>query len=404
MTQQTISADITVAGAGLVGLSAALALHKLGLQVILVDAHEPDNVKAGNADAWDQRIYAISPQNVKWLSALGVWQHLDVSRVAQVHAMHIWGDAVADAVELQAEDANSDAMAYIIEESALKQALMQQVKYCGLKTVFGQPPAALQVQTQQAVLSLRDDTALQSRLLLAADGAHSWIRQQLAVDISRKDYQQTAIVANFETEKCHANIARQWFRQDKATSQKVSHCGILAWLPLPDNRISIVWSAPKAYADELMQFSDHDFAAQVALAGGNTLGQLRMLGKRAAFPLIMQKAETLAHDCVLLIGDAAHRIHPMAGQGVNLGFRDVIALIEMIGSRHQYQSVNDKSLLRRYERDRKADIFNMLTLTNGLYYLFEHHNAGVRKARNWGLAFSNRPMLKKMLVNTAITL
>lgn len=404
MTQRFISADITVAGAGLVGLSAAIALHHAGLEVVLVDAYQPDNIKTGNADEWDQRIYAISPQNARWLSELGVWQLLNAARLTEVHAMHIWGDAVADALALEADSTSDGVMAYIIEESALKQALMQQVKACGIKTVFGQSSAALEIQGQQALLTLDDGTIVESQLLLAADGANSWIRQQIAVDVTRKDYQQTAIVANFETEKFHGNIARQWFRQDKASSQAISHCGILAWLPLPGNRISIVWSAPRAYADELMQQVDQDFSALVAQAGGYALGQLKLIGSRAAFPLVLQKAETLVHGCVVLIGDAAHRIHPMAGQGVNLGFRDVIALAGIIRARHQYQSVSDKSLLRKYERDRKADTFNMLALTNGLYHLYESQNEAVKKARQWGLSVANQAMLKKILINSAIAL
>lgn len=405
MSDSIIKADVAIVGAGLVGLSAALAMHRAGHAVVLVDnqsspvLHQQENDKD-----WDQRIYAISPKNAQWLSYLGAWQFLDASRIGEMQSMEIWGDAGGKPLSLMAEDVNADDLGFIVEERALRAALMRQVQACDIRTIFGNQCNSLRTTPDKATLTLQNQQMLESKLLIAADGANSWVRRQLGIAVEEKDYRQTAIVANFITEKPHGNIARQWFRQDGASADGSTHCGILAWLPLPRNKISIVWSAPSQYADSLMQLDAEAFTKEIMQAGNSALGQLTMMGEAAAFPLVLKKAENLVQDCVVLVGDAAHRIHPMAGQGVNLGFRDVIDLIEAVSHRNPYQPINDKGLLKRYARVRKVDVFNMLTLTNGLYHLFESQNAVISKVRNWGLSATNQQSVKKMLVKNAIAL
>jgi len=412
-----LKVDVTIVGAGLVGLSAAVAMRKAGYDVALVDNQGHPQPSSGQTpesdDDWDQRIYAISPKNAQWLGELGAWQLMQVSRVAEMQAMEIWGDAGAAPLCLAAEDVNADDLGFIVEERALKKALLQQVQACGVRTLFGQTCVDVSIGTsagqKQALLSLEDQhtggrTAVESKLLLAADGVNSWVRRQLGIQVEQKPYRQTAIVANFATEKPHGNVARQWFRLDKPVHAADEHCSILAWLPLPGNRISIVWSAPSQYADSLMKLDADAFTRQVMLAGGSALGKLAMLGGPAAFPLVLKKAETFVQGPIVLVGDAAHRIHPMAGQGVNLGFRDIIELLEVLASKHAYQPVNDESLLKRYVRGRKADVSNMLMLTNGLYHLFENQNPILQKLRNWGLAATNQKLVRKVLVKNAVEL
>ncbi len=398
--------DVTIVGAGLVGLAASVAMQQAGFDVVLVD-HQPhvaEGLSSGHDEDWDQRIYAISPANARWLSDLGAWQLLDQSRIGEMQAMEIWGDATKTPLSLSSEDANADDLGFIIEERALKLALLQRVQESGIRTLFGKACTKLIATPKRAVLELEDGSSLESQLLIAADGVNSWVRQQLNVPVIQKPYQQTALVANFITEKPHGNIARQWFRQEAGAEGDEHRCGILAWLPLPGNRISIVWSAPTALAHDLLQFNSQELAYEVQLAGNAVLGKLTMIGEPAAFPLTLKKAEAFVHDSVVLAGDAAHRIHPMAGQGVNLGFRDIVDLVEILNTRHAYQPINDNGLLKRYTRVRKSDVSNMLMLTNGLYYLFDRSNPFVRKIRNWGLSASNQPILKKLLVKEAITL
>jgi ubiquinone biosynthesis UbiH/UbiF/VisC/COQ6 family hydroxylase len=404
MSNSVLKTDVTVVGAGLVGLSAALAMTKAGHEVVLVDQQMQIAESQLAENDWDQRIYAISPKNVQWLSSLGVWQLLDISRIAEMQAMEIWGDAKATPLSLLAEDNNADDLGFVVEERALKHALMQQVQAYGIRTFFCSKCCGLTSTPKQAILQLDSQQVIESTLLIAADGANSWVRQQLGVAIEQKHYNQTAIVANFISEKPHNNIARQWFRQDGVGSVAGGHCGILAWLPLPGNKISIVWSAPNQYAAYLMQLDAAAFSHEVMQAGNAALGQLTMIGSSSAFPLILKKAEVLVRGSVLLAGDAAHRIHPMAGQGVNLGFRDIVDLTQILSGRHLYQPINDSSLLKRYARARKADLSNMLLLTNGLYHLFESRNSVVQKVRNWGLSATNQQAIKKSLVKQAITL
>lgn len=402
MSKPKLKTDVTIVGAGLVGQSAAVAFAQAGYAVILVDSQANIQVNTtipADLTIWDQRIYAISPKNVKWLTDLGVWTLLDACRIGEMQAMEIWGDDTTTPLRLSAEDENANNLGVIVEESALKNALLQRVQALNIQTIFGSSCNELSATRQQATLYLDNGSVIESTLLLAADGANSWVRQQMNIGVQQKPYHQTAIVANFATEKSHDNIARQWFIQKDTINS-----GILAWLPLPGNKISIVWSASTQYADSLLSLGKDEFTQQVMQAGHAVLGDLSLLNDTAAFPLVLKRAELMAMNSVVLIGDAAHRIHPMAGQGVNLGFRDVVDLMQILISKQSYQSISDESLLKRYNRVRKTDLLNMLVLTNGLYHLFESENTVVKKLRNWGLTATNYKTIKKMLVASALAL
>ena len=397
MNAPHIKTDVTIVGAGLVGMTAALSLSKIGYDVVLLDSqiqHTPDYPD----DDWDQRIYAISPKNKQWLSTLDIWDLLDQSRITPMQSMEIWGDTSTQPLQLNAEDVSADCLGFILEERLLKDAIFQCIQSTNIHLVVGQC-VTIQATELGTVVKLQNDQTIESTLLLAADGANSWVRQQLDIGLQHKHYEQTAIVANFTIQKPHANVARQWFTQDAERNSAV-----LAWLPLANNKVSIVWSAPVAQAERLLKLSFEALTHEVVQAGGNALGDMTIIGEPASFPLSLKVAEKTVMKSVVFIGDAAHRVHPMAGQGVNLGFRDVIDLLHLLENKHVYQPINDAALLKQYARIRKADVLNMVTLTSGLYHLFENPYPIIKTVRNWGLAATNQHMLKKMLITKAIAL
>jgi 2-polyprenylphenol 6-hydroxylase len=398
MSDKTLKADVTIVGAGLVGLSATVALHQAGYSVALVDSRNPKDADFSDK-TWDARIYAISPKNAEWLDSLGVWGQMNLGRIGQMHAMEIYGEPNQAPITLSANDVNADTLGYIVESKAMMRSLLEKVAALGVQTIFDSPCEMVINSPDKAILQLVNQQTIESTVLLAADGSHSWVRQHLNMPMQQKSYEQTAVVANFTVEKPHGNVARQWFLQGEDGKNS-----ILAWLPLPDNTISIVWSLSTNDADALLMLSDEQLAHQVQLAGSATLGELKLLGATAKFPLNLQKTNVLAKHSVVLVGDAAHQVHPMAGQGVNLGFRDVIDLVNIFKNKHQYQLLNDSSLLKQYTRTRKVDILNMVLLSDSLNHLFKSQNVVIKNVRSWGLSATNHRAIKKLLVSNAVSL
>lgn len=385
------ASQIVVIGGGLVGAACAIALTQQGFQVTLLDSKGAPKALSHAGNEWDSRIYAISPGNTAWLSRLGIWERIDQNRVCAIEAMDIWGDGGARPLQFKAYEANAMALGYIVENNQLHEALWDAMRNTGVNMVTGVECKHLQLANEQAQLDLADGRTISAQLVIAAEGGNSSLREQAGLAISTYDYQQIGIVANFETELPHKHTARQWFRND----------GVLAWLPLPGNRISIVWSTAKS--NDMMRLDDVALTEKVAEAGAYSLGAMRLLTPAAAFPLSKQAPSQLIKPCLALIGDAAHKVHPLAGQGVNLGFRDVIALVEILSQRNPYQDIGDGMLLRRYERARKSDMLAVQSLTHGLHMLFDNERPLVKKIRNWGLSLANgQSVLKKNLIKQAI--
>lgn len=398
----SLKTDIAIVGAGLVGLAAAVALNNAGYEVIIVDARDPIQEKIDvETEPWDKRIYAISPQNAAWLKELEVWQLLETKRIGKMREMEVWGDDVLAPLTLTAEDANKDVMGFIIEGRALLKALLQRIEDLSIKTFFQKTCSNISKLKEKSatIISLSSGTLIECKLVLAADGANSWVRQQLEVPIQKKNYDQIGIVANFKASKPHTDIARQWFAKDLENRNS-----ILAWLPLSENQISIVWSVSNEFGEHLLNLPEDVFTQEVAKAGAYCLGDLQLITTPISFPLSLQKSAKLIHDGVIFIGDASHQVHPMAGQGMNIGFRDVIDLVKTLENKQAFQSINDPNLLRSYERERKADIAQMVFLTDGLYKLFESEGNITKKIRNHGLSLTNKTAIKKLLVSHAISL
>lgn len=389
MMAMTKDYDIVIVGAALVGASAAVTLAKQGFKVALVDRKSP-LVALANAE-WDSRIYAISPGNADWLKDLGVWQRMDAERITPIAEMQVWGDPIAEALNFNAEDTFANSLGYILENSALEQALWDELQTLDVDISIGDEATLFEANEQGASLQLSDGRQLKAKLMIAADGGNSWLREQAGLTQQKTVYEHVGVVANFEVELPHQRIARQWFVDD----------GVLAWLPLAGNRISMVFSTK--YSQNLMALSPTELAEQVAQAGGNVLGKMHCITPAVAFPLVKQKASALISNRLVLAGDAAHQVHPMAGQGVNLGFRDVVELAQVLAERNPLADIGDRFLLRRYERARKADVIAIQGLTHALYAAFDSKQALVRKARNWGLSLPNKhPIIKRALMKQAL--
>ena len=382
-----IETDVLIVGAGLVGLSAAVAFAIQGKSVALVDAKPVMNQKS---QAWDERIYALTPATEQWLESLGLWQDLDLTRVCPIDAMHVWHED--EALVLNSDDAHLPKLGVIIENQNLVATLWQKVNALEV-TVITEVNCVKLESTQQAVtLSLNNHQQVSAKLLLAADGIHSWVRQRANIEVKHKDFQQTAIVANFSTEKSHRNMARQWF----ATHET------LALLPLVGQNVSLVWSVSAEKASELLKLSSQELAVAVQTQSQGVLGDLKAISKTLSFALHSKTAVQFVAERLVLVGDAAHQIHPMAGQGVNLGFRDVMELTSLATKLHPMQDLGDAAFLRQYARARKADTLTMNALTSGLDALFASDSKMLKQLTSWGLRQLNRQVsVKKLLIQHA---
>jgi ubiquinone biosynthesis UbiH/UbiF/VisC/COQ6 family hydroxylase len=382
--------DVTVVGAGLVGTSLALACARADLEVALVTDAVPEPAPRD----WDVRVYAISPGSRALLAQLGAWPRVDSARLQPVVRMEIFGDDGAARLDFDARAAGVAELACIAESGAVAAALWDALaEHGGCEIRAPARPAGLVVTPEGARLSLEDGSALDSTLVVGADGRESWVRAVAGIEAPGRDYPQHAVVANFACTVPHRGAARQWFRAD----------GVLALLPLPGDRVSMVWSATGAVATELLHAGPAELATRVAAAANGLAGELSVITVPTGFPLRARLAKCFVQPRLALVGDAAHHVHPLAGQGVNLGLRDVRELVAVLAGRGPQRDCGALPLLRRYERARREDALAMLAVTDGLQRLFASTVPGLGRLRNAGLALTGRlPLVRRLLAQHAL--
>lgn len=383
--------DVIVVGGGLVGASFALGLADAQVSVALVEHETPRPVPAH--ESWDNRVYALSPGNVQWLDALGIWRELPPPRLARIETMRIFGDQPQARLEFSAYESGLRELAWIVENRLLQGALGRALELAAHVRSFC--PARCEAvvwEREFATLTLSGGEVLRGRLIVGADGADSWVRERAGIGVSVYEYGQVGVVANFATARPHDGIAFQWFRAD----------GVLALLPLPGQRVSMVWSTPESHARELLRLGADALASHVADAAQGALGMLDVITPAAGFPLKRQHVARLVEPRAALIGDAAHNVHPLAGQGVNLGLRDARELARVLAARGPRTDCGDYPLLRRFERARKEDILALELTTHGLEKLFENSAVWMAGVRNMGLSLvDSQPALKSLLARRA---
>jgi len=406
------SSEVWVRGSGVVGMVAALALARLGLSVELSDEGGAagggvgaggGGVDGGPAPAAalpgkDLRAFALNAASLKLLTDLKVWQALPADAKTPVHDMHIEGDQPGAALDFSAWSQGLAELAWIVDAAELHAALRAAVTYSPhvQYTEAGRAPA----QTPAPTPKPTPTPAPTAALTVVAEGKASAARAALGVRVERHAYGHTAIAARLSSTQAHAGLARQWFRSPD----------VLALLPLdrptPGHGLALVWSMPQSQAHKLLQAPEAEFVQALMDATGGAAGPLQLCSERAAWPLQLARAEVVHGPGWVLVGDAAHVVHPLAGQGLNLGLADVQALASVLAERARiepWRDLGDVRLLARYARQRAGPNQAMAQVTDGLLQLFASHQPWLRELRNRGLNAANRlAPLKRLLIGQAL--
>lgn len=390
------SVDVAIVGGGMVGLAVACGLQGSGLRVAVLEQREPQPLAADAAPAL--RVSAINAASEKLLSRLGVWSEIVSHRVSCYHGMEVWDKDSFGRITFDDKSMGYSHLGHIVENAVIHDALWQKVRQSSDITLLA--PAELQQVAwgeNEAFLTLKDGTMLTARLVIGADGAHSWLRNKADIPLTFWDYRHHALVATIRTEEAHGAVARQVFHGD----------GILAFLPLSDPHLcSIVWSLSPEEAERMQQADEAAFNQALTIAFDNCLGLCRVESERQAFPLTGRYARQFAAHRLALVGDAAHTIHPLAGLGVNLGFMDAAELIEELKRLHrQGKDIGQYLYLRRYERSRKHSAALMLAGMQGFRELFAGENPAKKLLRDIGLKLADTlPGVKPQLIRQAMGL
>jgi len=388
------SNTVAVVGTGVVGLATALGCAQLGLQVRLIGPAPRtfDSAGAGPGAHFDARIYALSPGAIALLRRQRAWAQVPGGRTQAVVRMRVFGDDGAQ-LQFDALQTGVGVLANICEETQLLQALWLGCSMAPGVQHIAQSFASASVDAAGARLYLADGSTLDCALLLGADGKNSAVRAAAGINAQVTPYGHTAIVANFSCERGHGGTAFQWFSDE----------GVLALLPLPGDYVSIVWSAPTALAAELQALDAVAFARRVAQRSQNVLGTLQLIDARHAFVLEQLRVDCMVRPGAVLLGDAAHVVHPLAGQGLNLGLGDVSEFLRLLAQKESWRALNDIVWLRRFERARAEPIALMRATVGGLARLFAVGDPRVRWLRNFGMrAVEAASPIKHALVRHAI--
>ena len=391
--QFTKNFDVIVNGGGMVGMSLAVALARLGVQVAVVDKV---SLSQQLESAFDARVSAIAYGSKCILDSIGVWGFM-AAKAEPIRDIRVVDGAIPFFLHYDHTEVGDAPLGYIVENRHIRAALQQAAARLPTLTLFEkQSPVSLERDDMSATLHLQDGQRLRCRLLVAADGKTSTLRSLAGIETLEWAYDQTAIVCTVAHQKPHNGLAQERFLP----------AGPFAVLPMQGNRSSLVWVEPKDRVDLYLGLSEGEFVQEIQERVGGYLGEIQTIGERFSYPLSLMHAKSYTSHRLALAGDAAHGMHPIAGQGVNLGFRDVAVLSELIGERFRLGlDIGGEDVLAAYQQWRRFDNISMLAVTDGLNRLFGINLLPVQLIRGLGLwAVGKMPPLKRFLMRHAMGL
>lgn len=389
------SADIIIIGGGMVGLALAAQLRDCDCKIKIIEK-QPPQVEEKTIST---RVSAINLTSQTLLTDVGAWQKIPPERLSPYQQMKIWEKDSFGHIQFDNQDPTIaqlglNQLGFIVENSQIQFALWQIVSQLPNVEILASQPTGLGISETGVFLTLENGEMLSGKLVVGADGANSWVRQQANIPLISQDYQHTALVCNVKTAEPHHQTARQIFDKDS----------ILAFLPLADeHHCSIVWSLPPETAQIHLSSDETTFNKALTIAFDNQLGLCEVQSPRAIYPLVARYARDFAQPRIALVGDAAHTIHPLAGLGVNLGFADTIELATQLKQLIEAgQDIGEYRHLRQYERRRKVEAIKILGAMEGLKQLFSGGNPLKKLVRGVGLSLTNQnAYLKKWLIQQA---
>ena len=372
--------DVIVVGGGMVGAAVACGLAGAGLDIAVIEQHEPQ--REWPAEEIDLRVSAINRGSQQLLDNLGAWSSIVRRGVQPYREMRVWDNLDMGDIHFDSAAIGEADLGHIIQNRTIVAALWEQMEsIANIRLYTSTTVEKMLAGSSDISVTLESGEQLHAQLLIAADGSNSQMRDKAGIAVNIHDFHQSAVVATVTTANAHQETAWQHFLPT----------GPLAFLPVSSTQCSIVWSTTAEHAAGLIEMDDADFCQALAEASQQRLGEITHTSARAAYPLVSKHAATYIGNRLALVGDAAHQVHPLAGQGVNLGFRDAALLIEVIvDARERNRPIASRPVLRRYERSRRGD--NLLTQKSmeAINRLFSNDTPGVRQLRNLGLNITDR--------------
>jgi len=387
--------DVIVAGGGMVGSALGCALAEAGFRVAVIELYEPQ--QDWPADEVDLRVSALTRASQRILENLGAWQRIRRLRASPYQRMVVWDAGGRGSIRFDAADIGEPDLGHIVENRITQLALWERLgEWEGAIRFAPDHIERLELAGQPVRAHLASGVVIEAGLIAAAEGANSPVREMAGITSSGWAYDQHAIVATIWPEKHHGDTARQRFMPT----------GPLAFLPINDGRCSIVWSTSPGEAERLMALEDAAFCGELSEASEWMLGEVTRIGPRGCFPLRLRNADRYVQPGLALVGDAAHGIHPLAGQGVNLGLLDMATLVDtLVEARDAGRGLGAMVTLRRYERARKGANIAMLGAMDAFKRLFSNTNPSLSLIRNLGLALADRGgPLKQLIIKRALGL